>query len=479
MNLSPEDETELKARMGEVYYNDAIRFVKEIYDWNDGSLKSTCPDEWQEEVLQLISQPTKDSLRIAISSGHGIGKTTQLAWIIHWFMSTRVNPQIVVTAGTQSQLITKTWRELAKWQKLAMNGHWFEWTATKYYLKEAPDTWFASAIPWSANNPEAFAGTHEKHVLVIYDEASAIDDVIWEVTEGAMTTPGAIWLAFGNPTKNTGRFRDCFGKFSHRWVTRKIDSRKCKMANNSEIENWIKDYGEDSDFIRVRVRGEFPKRASNQFIPSDQVEACMNFKAVGYERQPIVLGCDIARFGDDKTVISIRQGRKVYEQAKFVGKDLMEVANIIVDFIRRYDPVATVVDSVGIGAGVVDRVRQLGYDVHECNVGTKPSDEDLYANLRIELWDKFRKALRDDFGAPTLELPNDLELKEGLTGIEYGFLPNGKMFLEKKSDMKKRGLPSPDEADSIVLTYAYDINEVHSPYSRGSNARAKGDYIMG
>ena len=108
---------------------------------------------------------------------------------------------------SESQLKTKPWRELSKWHKMARNKHWFNWTATKFYQVDNEETWFAAAIPWSANNPDAFQGTHEESgTLIVYDEGSAIDDTIWEATEGAMTSTGAIWIAFGNPVRNTGRF---------------------------------------------------------------------------------------------------------------------------------------------------------------------------------------------------------------------------------------------------------------------------------
>ena len=130
-------------------------------------------------------------------------------------MSTRPHPQIVVTANTREQLLKKTFRELSVWHKLLINTGWFTWTATKFYHNDHPETWFAAAVPWSAERPESFAGTHAEHVMLLFDEASGIHDVIWEVAEGAMTTAGAAWLVFGNPTRNTGRFRECFGKFAH------------------------------------------------------------------------------------------------------------------------------------------------------------------------------------------------------------------------------------------------------------------------
>ena len=439
------------------FYDNPLGFVKYVFEWGEGSLKGQSIDKWQEDTLKTIGDALKDeatlgeAIRIAVASGHGIGKTAFVSWVILWFISTREFPQIVVTSNTQNQLTAKTWRELAKWHRLAINKHWFEWTATKFYHKQYADTWFASAIPWSINNSEAFAGTHEKHVLVIYDEASGIHDQIWEVTEGAMTTAGAMWLAFGNPTKNTGRFRECFGKFKHRWLTRQIDSREAKQASLTQIQQWIDDYGEDSDFVRVRVRGVFPRAGSNQFIGSDVIDKCRVYVAEGYEGLERFLGVDVARFGDDQSVIIKRQGRKVFEPSKYRGLDTMSLAAVVIEQIDEYKPDAVFIDGVGVGAGVVDRVRQMrpSANIIEVNAGNTANNADKYFNKSAEMWGLMRDYLKA--GA---ELPADNELLEELQAREYGFSPKQQIQMEKKSDMKARGLSSPDVADALCLTFA-------------------------
>lgn len=425
------------AFIADEYFNDPVGYVRDVIGAE--------PDEWQRQALADIAAQQ----RVAIASGHGIGKTALIAWILHWFISTRPDPQIVATANTKNQLDSKTWRELAKWNQKALNGYWFQHTATRFFLKDAPDTWFASAIPWTEQNSEAFAGTHEEHVLVLFDEASNIADVIWDVVEGAMTTPGAKWVAFGNPTRNTGRFRECFGRFKHRWITRQIDSRTAKMADAKQIQQWIDDYGEDSDFVRVRVRGEFPRAGSNQFIGSDIVE--QKIAAEGYESQPRILGVDVARFGDDQSVLSKRQGRKVFPLTKFRELDTMQLADKVVEVIEEWSPEAVVIDGVGVGAGVVDRLKQLGYGrlITELNGGSSPNDPVTYYNKRAELWGLMRDALKAG-----LELPDDRELRDELIGPEYGFTAKQQIQLEKKEDMKKRGLSSPDCADALAMTFA-------------------------
>jgi hypothetical protein len=260
------------------YRDDPESFVRFMYDWKQKELKDwDGPDKWHSEIFKTIKDylagPETQPLQIAVASGHGAAKTTLVAWIISWFMSCRPHPQVVCTANTESQLNTKTWRELAKWHKLSAVKDWFDWTATSYYLKAHPETWKANAIPWSENNSEAFAGTHEESVLVVYDEASKISDKIWEVSDGIFTTKKNIWLVCGNGTRNAGRFYECFHKHKRYWKTWNIDSRTCKAANKDYLNRLIEQYGgESSDQARVRVLGQFPKTATRQLISTDAVE---------------------------------------------------------------------------------------------------------------------------------------------------------------------------------------------------------------
>ena len=403
------------------------------------------PDKWQQAALDSLAI----NPRLAVASGHGVGKTALTSWLIHWFMSTRSDPQVVVTANTKNQLDTKTWRELAKWNQRAINGEWFQHSATRFALKEAPDTWFASAIPWTENNSEAFAGTHEAHVLNIFDEASAIPDVIWDVVEGSMTTAGAKWAAFGNPTRNTGRFKECWGRFRHRWVTMQVDSRTAAQADAKQIQAWIDDYGLDSDFVKVRVLGLFPAQSSNQYISQVDVDACGSYKAEGYKAMPKILAADIARFGDDQTVLCKRQGRYVAPLRAWRGLDLMRTSDLIMEEIDAYKPDGVIVDETGIGSGVVDRLRQMNYQVTGFNGGESPKDKDTYKNRRVEVWGLMRDALKG-----RIELPDDSELRMDLIGPEYSFTPTQQLLLERKEDMKKRGLASPDRGDALAMTYA-------------------------
>jgi hypothetical protein len=400
--------------------------------------------------------------------------TAVIAWLVQWFMSTREFPQIVVTASTQSQLSSKTWREVAKWHRLSINRHWFNWTATKFAHVQYPETWFASAIPWSENNADAFAGTHERYVLIIYDEGNAISDRIWDTTEGALTTSGAIWLAFGNYTKNTGRFNECFaGRTRDRWERMQIDSRTARKANQAQIAQWIEDYGEDSDFVRIRVRGVAPRRGSNQFIEQSLLDG--HYKAAGYETAPKILALDVARFGDNQSVAGLRQGRKFTILSKWRGLALDQLTDRFIEVIDETQPDAIVIDGDGIGGAVVDMLRRRNYDrrngkhiLTEFHGGAPANNGSMYFNRRVEVWGLMRDALKD--GA---ELPADPELHADLVAPEYTFVTRGGMEvirLEGKDDMRGRGIASPDSGDAYAMTFAVRVRE---PLRRYEPARER------
>ena len=439
------------------YANDPLGFTLFMYDWGEGQLKGwDGPDWWHREVFQAIKEyldgPDDSPLCIAVASGHGAAKTALAAWIQRWFISCRGHPQIVTTANTETQLMTKTWRELAKWHKLSANRDWFEWTATSYYLKAHPETWKANAIAWSENNTEAFAGTHEDNVLVVFDEASKISDKIWEVTDGIFTTKKNIWLVFGNGTRNVGRFYDCFHKNKKLWKTWNIDSRTCAAANKAYLEKLVEQYGgESSDQSLVRVRGLFPKTATRQLIATDAVEKAMGYEAEGFEYLPLVMGVDVARFGENSSTICLRRGRKVYDIEVLPKQDLMQTAHRVAEVIREQRPVQVFVDGSGIGSGVVDRLRQLNFSVVDVNGGNS-SLNPRFLNKRAEMWWEGK-----EFIEGLCELPKDSKLKEELTCVEYDYTDKGRIRLDRKTDIMEQYGFSPDRADALMLTFAYPI----------------------
>lgn len=446
--------------------DDPYRYVMANWPWGEEGAPlehETGPDAWQKEVLDIIGEGTRkwETRQIAVKSGHSVGKSALITWVINYFMTTRSHPQIIVTANTAAQLATKTWRELAKWHKMALNKDFFEWTATRYSQAQHKEDWFASAIPWSERNSEAFAGAHEDRphsaVLVIMDEASGIPDVIWEVAAGAMSTPGSLWLAFGNPTQSTGAFRECWGKFRHRWHGVTVDARNAKKADQKLINEWIDDYGLDSDFVRVRVLGEFPKQAANQLIASSDVDAAIGNRVEHYKQSTKVMGFDVARYGDDQSVITVRQGRKVIAIEKRRGLDTMQSVGFCLEMINKHHPDVTYIDEGGLGAGVVDRLKEQ--NIRGCvgiNFGSSADDPKNYKNKRCEMWGRMKEWLHSG----NCDIPNDSELRSDLVAPMYWYTSDEKLIIEKKADMKRRGLASPDAADSLALTFSQPYDKI-------------------
>lgn len=462
------------------FSSDPLGFVLFSFPWGEpGELaNATGPEPWQEELLIDLGKGVIDlatAIRLATTSGHGIGKSALVSWLILWGMSTYEDTVGVVTANTETQLKTKTWAQLAKWFRLFIGKEFFGMTATKLYSLD-PDhenTWRLDMVPWSVNNTEAFAGLHNKgkRILLIFDEASAIPDLIWEVAEGALTDSDTqiIWAVFGNPTKNKGRFRDCFpgGKFAHRWNHRAVDSRQVSLTDKSQIAEWIADYGEDSDFVRVRVRGVFPRVDATSFI-SFEIATEATQRTPLPTGAPIIIGVDVGRFGDDPTVIYPRQGRDAVTRPPEVlhQADTMLTAAKVAAMYLRLHAAMVMVDSGGVGGGVVDRLRQLRIPVMEVDFGSgpeggDPNDGTKYANKRAEIWGRMRDWLKVGAIPPKIH-GLDLTLVDELTGPSYGMNNAEAIQLESKKEMRKRGVPSPNVADALACTFAFTV-EIMSP----------------
>ena len=476
---APAAKTDLAEEVGRYFY-DPLGFVLFAFDWGHGDLeRNDGPREWQAEYLRDLGAAVRANdfdgitpvspVQMATASGHGIGKSTLTAWIILWIMSTRPHCKGVVTANTADQLKTKTWSELSKWRKRCITGTWFDLTTSKGNLSivavASPETWRFDGLTCREENSEAFAGQHaaDSSSVYIFDEASAVPDAIWEVAEGGLTDGEPFWLVFGNPTRNTGRFRECFGRLAHRWDTRQIDSRTVPGANHEQAARWIEDYGEDSDFVRIRVRGVFPRASITQFIGSDVVEEARKREPFSDPGAPVVIGVDVAREGDDESVIAVRRGRdaQTVPWVHMREADTMRTAAAIVEAIKAHRPDAVFIDEGGVGGGVVDRVRQLGHAVIGVKFGAKAdrsstagadAQGERFANKRAEMWGAMRAWLASG-GA----IPDDQDLADQLIGPEYGHTLKDEIILEAKKDMKKRGLASPDRADALALSFAYPV----------------------
>lgn len=430
---------------------------------------ATGPEPWQAALARRVDDglSPNQALQLATASGHGVGKSTFVSWLILWAMSTAQDTRGVVTANTETQLKTKTWAELAKWYRLFVGREAFRYEATCIFSRdpEHEKTWRIDMVPWSERNVEAFAGLHNKgrRILLIFDEASAIPDNIWETSEGALTDADTeiIWAVFGNPTRNAGRFKQCFpgGAYAHRWLTQTVDSREVSLTDRSQFDRWIADYGEDSDFVRVRIKGTFPRQGTLQFIADDLVAAASTREAAAFAHDPLILGVDVARFGDDASVIYIRKGRdgRTHLPLVYRGLDTMQLAARVAETFAHFHADACFVDGGGVGGGVVDRCRQLKVPVFEVTFGAKPDRPDIaadaakYSNKRAEIWGLMREWL--GHGA----IPDDAELRAALTGTQYGFNGRDEIQLERKEDMKRRGLASPDLGDALALTFAWPV----------------------
>ena len=425
-SINKDDQLALK--MGELFA-DPLGFVKFAYDWNYGDLKGFHgPDDWQSEYLDKLGHEIAkrgfdgvnavEPIQMATSSGHGIGKSALTAWIAGFMMSTRPYCKGIVTANTSPQLRTKTWAEIQKWNNRSITKHWFDVTAgqqMKMVHKDHPESWRIDAQTCAKENSEGFAGNHAANSspFYIFDEASAIPNQIWEVSEGGLTDGEPMWFVFGNPTRSSGKFFECFNRQKHRWITQQIDSRTAKMTNKDKLQEWIDDYGEDSDFVRVRVRGLFPKGGNTNFIGHEAIRNCVKFHAVSYDHMPKTIAVDVARFGDDQTVISRKQGRKIYPLDKYRNLSTMETADRVIEQIHDFNPDTVFIDGGGVGGGVVDRLRQLSYPCIDVSFGGKPKDEKKYANKRAEMWGLARDAI-----VAGIDLPNDLELIDELGQVE-------------------------------------------------------------
>lgn len=485
------------------FQHDPEGFVLFAFPWGEPGtiLEKKTIRVWQREFLQNLGARLRKGAAInfaeviqeATASGHGIGKSCLVAWLILWAMSTMEDCRGVVTANTDGQLRTKTWPEVGKWYRIMINREMFHYTSTTLYSTD-PDhekSWCFNLVPWSEENTEAFAGLHNegKRILLIFDEASGIHDGIWEVSEGALTDEATeiIWCVFGNPTRRTGRFYQCFhGKHKALWNRRNIDSRKVEGTNKVFLDRLVATYGEDSDVVRYRVRGLFPRASSMQFVESDIVSLAQKRAPGGYDLyDPLIMGVDIARGGDDQCVIRYRRGQdaKSWPVIKIPGseaRDSMKLVTKLVDLISNpgrpeLRPDAIFVDETGVGGPLVDRLRQLGFkNVYGVVFSTAATGADgmvqeatgrpKLANKRIEMWWMGREWLRAG-GA----IDDDPELEEGATAPTYHMNAKDQLILQSKEEMKADGLASPDDADALFLTFAMPVQPRNRPREGNRN----------
>lgn len=432
------------------------------------------PRAWQRTVLRIIRDHLSmnadlgltEILRMATASGRGIGKSALVAWLTIWFLSTRIGASVIVSANSESQLRRITWGELTKWLTMSINSHWWSMSATRMTpekwiaelvqrdLQKGTRQWGAEGKLWSEENPDGYAGDHNMDgMMLIFDEASGIPDSIWSVGQGFFTekVPNRFWFAFGNPRRNTGYFFDCFGIKQDFWQTQQIDARTVEGTDQSVYDSIIAEYGADSYEARVEVYGEFPVEADGQFIEPRLIDAAMERERWNDPDAPVIIGVDPARGGPDSTVIVVRKGRDVIAIERYKGDDTMTVVGHIIGAITEYQPALTVIDEGGLGYGILDRLIEQRYKVRGVNFAWKSKNPVMWGNKRAEMWGSVRTWLQ------TASLPKDTPLKRDLIGPRRKPDSSGTIFLEGKKEMRARGVPSPDAADALAVTFAFPV----------------------
>ncbi|HEY8354397.1 MAG TPA: AAA family ATPase [Methylophilaceae bacterium] len=413
------------------------------------------PWEKQEEVLNAV----RDHRRVAVRACHGVGKTKVAAWVALWFLYCHRNSKVITTAPTWHQVENLLWREIHAahaTSRIPLGGKVLQ---TQIELGKQ---WFALGL--STDKPERFQGFHAENILLIVDEASGVDQRIFEAAEGFLTSPGAKLLLIGNPTQLSGEFYNAFrSPLYHKIHISAFDSPNLKAGRIVRpylvTPEWVEEkriqWGEDSPMWYSRVLGEFPEQGDDTLIPLAWIEAAqerwceyMNREPDGDE--PVELGVDVARYGSDSTVIVVRRGICAEIVRVIRGQNTMQVTGAVIDALRSTGATVAKVDVVGIGAGVADRLKELDWPVQEMNAGEPARDKERFVNRRAEwYW-----ALRERFQKGDIAIEPDEELAAQLASLKFKFDSRGRIQIESKEDMRKRGLPSPDKADALMLAFA-------------------------
>lgn len=442
------------------YYDRPVEFGKDLLNIDY--------DEWQSNVLNDLAHNDKVSVR----SGQGVGKTALESGAILWFLTCRPYAKIIATAPTMKQLYDVLWAEVAKWLNNSLIKDLLKWTKTKVYMVGDSERWFATAR--TATKPENMQGFHEDHMLIVVDEASGVSDAIMEAILGTLSGMDNKLLLCGNPNNIEGVFYDSHNSDRDKYKTHKVSSYDSKRTNKENIQMILDKYGADSDVARVRVYGEFPKGALDSFISLEVVELASDQPVDDKDLKHIKaghLGVDVARFGDDSTIVFPRIGKYALPYDKYTKQSTMVTTGYVIDTAKRMmveypnlEKIYIKVDDTGVGGGVTDRLEELvdeydyPFEIIPVNNGSK-SDDDFYGNLGTELWGNVKELLEENMAnhlngeESTIVLPNDQQLIKELSTRKFVMTSNSKIKLESKKDMKKRNVGSPDVADALTLAY--------------------------
>lgn len=430
------------------YRDDPVAFAREVAGIE--------PDEWQVELLDAVAAPA--IRRISVRSGHGVGKSTGVALAAVWHVLMRVPSKTVVTAPTSSQLFDACFAEMKNVAKRLKPpfDNLLELKSDRIELKSHPESTFISCRTSRAEQPEALAGVHSPSVLLIADEASGIPSSVFEAASGSMSGHSATTILTGNPTRNTGFFYDTHNRLRDDWYTMHVSCVDSPRVSEDFVEDMKRRYGEDSPAYHVRVLGNFPPSEEDTVIPVSLIEHAMANDIKVHEDTIAIWGLDVARQGGDASVLAKRQGPVIHPLTVWRNLDLMQLTGAVK---AEYDamppskrPAEIIVDSNGFGAGVLDRLRELGLPARGLNVSERAMAKDTYLNLRAEIWFKMKMYLE----GMDVSLPRDDALYAELAAPRYHFTSAGKLQVESKDSMKKRGVASPDRADAVALSLAND-----------------------
>jgi hypothetical protein len=466
-------------------YADPLGFVLQAYDWpingEDG------PDRWQAEELMYLGDQIADRrfdgvhpvlpIRAAISSGHGAGKSAMFGWIVDFIMSTRKDAQGSVTANTADQLEFKTWAAIRSWTALCATSHWFTINSSIMYRKGRRASWFCVPLPNNEDKSDAFQGQHAKTSTSFYlvDEGSGIGPKIAQVIEGGLTD-GEPWvIVAGNMVRNTGWFYETvFGRLRERWHPAVIDTRTTRLANKDLIAQWLEDYGEDSDFFRVRVRGLPPRASELQYIDKARVDEARKRLQRHLPSDPLIAGFDVSGDGSAWNVVRFRRGLngRVLPPIRMPGgadpdrsKRIALCAELLSD-TRPDRQIAMMFVDRAFGSPIVQALKMLGYDnVEEVNFGGESPDIHDY-NQRAYMYRTAKEWLL--IGS----IPDEDTLCDQAVLSGYHLNRRGQLVIESKQDLKDRGERSPDDWDAFVLTFARKVAPRRpKPADRGFGAR--------
>ena len=467
-------DVELAAEIAE-YCNDPLGFVRDCFPWGEGVLAGESgPDEVQEEFLRSLGEEVRARafdghtpvmpILMAESSGHGTGKSAMGAWLTWWILSTRPGSIGTVTAGSYVQLESRTWAAIQWWGKICATAHWFDIQAHKIVALEDPENWKVQAQSCKEENAQSFAGQHARTSTswYLFDEASEVPKGIWDTAAGGLTDGEPMFFAWGQCVRNTGAFYEaCFGTQAARWNVRRVDSRNSRFTNKELIAQWLKDYGEESDYFRVRVLGMPPSASELQYIDRARVDAARKRTFATTPYDPLIAGFDVSGGGKAWNVIRFRRGLNMDVRAPIrmpgdKDPDRSQRIAICAEMLNETDQdrkVTALFVDTAFGAPIVAVLRQMGYqNAYEVAFGGESPDEH-FLNLRAYMYSKLKDALM--LGA----IPKDDEnLAQQLCLPGYHIRTGGsKLVIESKQDIQARGEKSPDDADALALTFARPI----------------------